>query len=248
MRGKVGRKLLCLCLAPLLGAAALSCGAPQGGGGEEPPARETVSYTLTEDALYDKLKGAWLGQMFGVTYAASTEFVAVGRMLREEEIAPWEPAKINEGFTQDDVYVEIPFLHAVEEYGLDITTKQFGDVFRETVFPLDHGNKEARKILQTKHIDEATGESVFYDAPMSGHYSLNQCCEDIDWMIEADWVGQMFPGMVSRAIDMADRAGQVIGYAEGVYGGVFVSALHAASFVAESVREIVDAGCAPSPL
>ena len=210
---------------------------PQGGDGENPPPRETITYTITEEKLYDQIKGSMFGQMFGVTYSAPSEFRANGIMYDLSQLRPWTPSVINEGFGQDDMFVDITFIDAVKEHGLDCTTKQFGDAFRETTYGLAHGNLEARKILQTKYLNE-DGEYVYYDAPMSGHYSMNQCCEDIDWAIESDWVGMLYPGMIERAADMSYRAGQVIGYGEGILSGNYIAALHAYSFFATDVEDL----------
>ncbi len=203
-----------------------------------PPApRETITYTITEEKLYDQIKGSMFGQMAGVTYSAPSEFRANGFMYDLANLRPWKPSVINEGFGQDDMFVDITFIDAVKEYGLDCTTKEFGEAFRASTYGLAHGNKEARQILQTRYLNE-DGEYVYYDAPMSGHYSMNQCCEDIDWAIECDWVGMLFPGMVERAADMSYRAGQVIGYGEGILSGNYISALHAYSFFAENVEDL----------
>lgn len=203
-----------------------------------PPApRETITYTITEEKLYDQIKGSMFGQMAGVTYSAPSEFRANGFMYDLANLRPWKPSVINEGFGQDDMFVDITFIDAVKEYGLDCTTKEFGEAFRASTYGLAHGNKEARKILQTKYVNE-NGEEVYYDAPMSGHYSMNQCCEDIDWAIECDWVGMLYPGMVEKAADMSYRAGQVIGYGEGILSGNYISALHAYSFFATDIEDL----------
>jgi hypothetical protein len=73
---------------------------------------ETI--TLPEADIVDRIEGGWAGQMIGVDWAAPTEFLAMGRILSESEVPVWTPVMINNGFNQDDIYVEIPFLDALK--------------------------------------------------------------------------------------------------------------------------------------
>lgn len=189
------------------------------------------SLRIDRATLEDKIIGSWVGQMAGVTWAASTEFHYCGRIIPADEVPEWRPAMINNGFIQDDLYVEIPFLEVLTEQGVITGWAAFGEAFRDTVFPLWHANKAARDNLRHG-----------VPAPASGHYSVNEHCDDIDWQIEADFIGSICPGLVNEAIDMSWRAGHVMNYGDGVLGGVFVSAMHAAAFFAADVSEIIEAG------
>lgn len=187
--------------------------------------------TLTEDELYDKILGSWVGQMAGVVWGASTEFVYRGEIIPESEVPEISSLDINRAFGQDDIYVEIPFIDAMKEHGYDCELSVLAESFKNTEFGLDHANKIARENLQ-KGIE----------APLSGSYLNNVHCDDIDWQIEADFVGTMYPGLVNDAAQRAFEIGHIMNYSDGVYGGVFVSAMHAAAFAAESVEEIINAG------
>jgi hypothetical protein len=112
-----------------------------------------------------------------------------------------------------------------------------GDYFRDTEFDLWHANLAARDNLRRG-----------IPAPDSGHYDHSAHWSDIDWQIEADFVGQMCPGQVNAAIEMAWRTGHVMNYGDGVYGGVFVAAMHAKAYTASSVDEIIEAGRQAVPL
>lgn len=59
----------------------------------------------------------------------------------------------------------------------------------------------------------------------------NPHADDIDFQIEADFIGFMSPGMVNAATDIADRVGHIMNSGDGYYGGVFVSALYSLAFV-----------------
>ena len=95
---------------------------------------------LSEAAIIDKIKGGWVGQMAGVAWGAPTEFMAQGRIFSESEIPAWSAEMINNGFTQDDIYVEIPFLAAMKKYGVNATWSDFGNEFLDTSFGLCHAN------------------------------------------------------------------------------------------------------------
>jgi len=95
---------------------------------------ETI--TLPEADIVDRLEGGWAGQMIGVDWAAPTEFKAMGRILSESEVPIWTPGMINNGFNQDDIYVEIPFLDALKQNGINASWSILGDSFRSSAFDL----------------------------------------------------------------------------------------------------------------
>ncbi|MFQ6099051.1 MAG: hypothetical protein ACE5O2_15075, partial [Armatimonadota bacterium] len=72
---------------------------------------------LTLAEYQDKARGAWAGQMIGVAYGSVYEFKAQGRIL-EDPIREWKPKFIRNAIGQDDLYVEMTFLKALEEHGL----------------------------------------------------------------------------------------------------------------------------------
>lgn len=194
------------------------------------------SIVMSEKELYDKVLGGWIGQMVGVAWAASTEFHYRGKIIPEEEIPTWTPEMVNSAFGQDDLYVEIPFLDAMVENGVDCDGKYLAEKFRDSEFQLWHANLQARNNLKN---------GIEY--PLSGHYLYNNHADDIDWQIESDFLGMMYPGLVNQAAARAFELGHIMNYGDGVYGGVFVSAMHSAAFTANSVDEIIDAGLAVIP-
>ena len=193
------------------------------------PKTETTS--LTEAQMYDKIAGGWIGQMVGVAWAASTEFTHAGKLIAESSMPTWKPEMVNDAFGQDDLYVEIPFLDAMKENGVDCDPKYIAEKFRDSKFALWHANYMGRENLLN---------GIPY--PLSGSYEYNYHADDIDWQIEADFLGMMYPGMVDAAAERAFELGHIMNYGDGVYGGVFVSAMHAAAFTAKSIEEIWTAG------
>lgn len=186
--------------------------------------------------IEDKVRGSWVGQMVGVAWGAPTEFRFAGRIIPDEDVPVWKPSLVNLAYIQDDLYVEIPFLEAYLDAGISAGWEVMGQAFGQTRFPLWHANKFGR--------DNLAGGIA---PPDSGHWSRNPHCDDIDWQIEADFAGTLCPGLVNQAIDIAWRAGHIMNHGDGVLGGVFVSAMHAAAFYEESLEGIVRAGRAALP-
>ena len=189
------------------------------------------TYTLTEDQLYDKLVGGWIGQMVGVAWAAPTEFRYSGKLMPASNMPKWTSDMINNAFSQDDLYVEIPFLDAMKENGIDCDVNKMANKFKTTTFALWHANGMGRQNLK---------DGIKY--PNSGSYLYNYHADDIDWQIECDFLGMMYPGLVDEAAERAFEIGHIMNYGDGVYGGVFVTAMHAKAFTAKSIEEIWKAG------
>jgi hypothetical protein len=192
--------------------------------------------TISEEELYDKMMGGWLGQMIGVSWTASTEFAATGNIMPTSRFPSWKPSMITNAFIQDDVYVEIPFLDAMKENGAFCSPVYMGEKFEDSLFSLWHANNAARNNLRAG-----------YSWQDAGHYLINGHADDIDWQIECDFLGAMYPGLVNEAAMRAYEIGQMICYGDGVYGGVFVTAMHSAAYTAKSIEEIVDAGVSVIP-
>ena len=187
--------------------------------------------TLTEKELYDKVYAGWIGELIGVTWFASTEFGYCGRIMPAERVPAWKDTMINAGFDQDDVYIEIPFLMAMYKNGIDCDPQLVTDAFAEA----DYSTYHANNIGKTNAM-----KGVMF--PYCGNYMYNEHCDDIDWQIDCDYLGMSYPGLVNEAAKKAFEIGHIMNYGDGVYGGVFVSAMRAAAYTATSVEEIVKAG------
>ena len=190
--------------------------------------------TLTRQALEDKIRGGWAGQMIGVSFGAPTEFKSNGKIF-EGEIA-WKPEMVSNSIVQDDLYVEMTFTEVMDRIGLNATTEQYGEAFRDSKYSLWHANAGARRVLNQG-----------IKAPWSGHPRYNMHANDIDFQIESDFIGMMTPGLPQEANKYADRVGHVMNYGDGVYGGMFFAGMYAAAFFASDPRKVVEAGLASIP-
>ncbi len=184
--------------------------------------------------LEDKVRGGWAGQIIGVTYGAPTEFHSKGRII-EGEIA-WDPARVRDALGQDDLYVEMTFAEVMDTVGLEATSEQYGAMFRDSEYQLWHANAGARRALNRG-----------IQPPWSGHPTYNVHANDIDFQIEADFIGLMAPGLPRAANHIADRVGRVMSYGDGLYGGMFVSGMYAAAFFEDDPRRVVEQGVLSIP-
>jgi hypothetical protein len=182
---------------------------------------------IKPDVLKDKIAGGWAGKMVGVTYGAPTEFRAQGKIYSDS--IKWKPSDIKGSRWQDDIYVQLTFLMSMDKYGLDAPAKKYQEMFAKAGYPLWHANMQARKNYY---------DSIF--APQSGTPEYNIHADDIDFQIEADYIGFMAPGMPQTAMKIADKVGRIMNYGDGVYGGIFVAALYSEAFFENDIRKIID--------
>lgn len=183
--------------------------------------------TIQPDVLKDKIAGGWAGKMIGVTYGAPTEFRAQGKIYSDS--IKWKPSDVKGSMWQDDIYVQLTFLMSMDKYGIDAPAKKFQEMFAKAGYPLWHANVQSRKNYY---------DSIF--APESGRPENNFHADDIDFQIEADYIGFMSPGMPRTAAKIADKIGHIMNYGDGVYGGIFVGALYSQAFFRNEIPGLID--------
>ena len=191
-------------------------------------------HEISMDDLKNRIRGGLAGQIVGVTYGYPTEFRALGKTY--DGRIRWEPEMVRGALDQDDLYVEMTFTAVMDSIGLDATTEQYGDAFRDTKYHLWHANAGARRLLNNG-----------IKAPMSGHPKYNVHANDIDFQIEADFIGLMTPGLPNETIKYCNRVGRVMNYGDGVYGGMFVCGMYSAAFFESDPKKLVEAGVACMP-
>jgi len=185
--------------------------------------------------LRDKIEGGWAGQMIGVSFGAPTEFKAQGKTI-DGDLPEWKPERLANSINQDDLYVDMTFAKVLDDKGLEATTADFGEMFRDAKYDLWHANLAARRALKRG-----------VPAGQSGMPKYNAHANDIDFQIEADFIGMMAPGLPQAANQIADQAGRVMNYGDGLYGGMFVAGMYSAAFFETDPHEVVAAGLACIP-
>jgi hypothetical protein len=199
------------------------------------PAGTTRQISMAD--LRDKVAGGWAGQMIGVSFGAPTEFRFRNATIPEEKLPAWTPDRVSNSLGQDDLYVDMTFAKVLDDKGPDATTEDFGAMFRDSKYALWHANLAARRALKRG-----------VPAKLSGTPKHNVHANDIDFQIEADFIGMMTPGLLRASNDIALRAGRVMNYGDGIYGGMFVSCMYAAAFFERDPRKLIETGlsCLPA--
>lgn len=232
-RGPIGRAVV---LAVALGSTGLA--EPARPGPSRPPSSVATMRRLSRAVLEDKIRGGWAGQMIGVSYGAPTEFRSNGKIIEGNlhKYLDWSPKRLENSIDQDDLYVEMTFAEVMDTVGLEATSEQYGEMFKNSKYNLWHANAGARRLLNHG-----------IKAPMSGHPKYNLHADDIDFQIESDFIGLMTPGLPREANKYADRVGRVMNWGDGLYGGVFFSGMYAAAFFESDARKVVELGLRSIP-
>lgn len=191
------------------------------------------SIRLSKEALRNKIRGGWAGQVIGCSYGGPTEFKFKGTMIQDYQKVLWYDDYIKETFEQDpglydDVYMDLTFVDVLERVGLDAPADSFALQFAHADYKLWHANQAARyNILNGMK------------APATGHWMNNPHADDIDFQIEADFAGMMSPGMINAASAICDRTGHIMNYGDGWYGGVFMAAMYCSAYVTDDLDVII---------
>jgi hypothetical protein len=198
-------------------------------------AQESATRGIPLSVLRDKIAGGWAGQMIGVSFGAPTEFRSLEKIITGD-LPEWRPERINNSLNQDDLYVDMTFAKVLDDKGLNATTEDFGAMFKDARYALWHANLAARRALKRG-----------VPAHLAGTPKYNAHANDIDFQIEADFIGLMAPGLYQSSNDIAWRAGRVMNYGDGIYGGMFVSCMYAAAYFETDPRRVVEFGNACLP-
>jgi ADP-ribosylglycohydrolase len=238
-----------------------------------------TSRELDWDTYVDKVQGAWMGKMIGVTFGQPWEFeylgVPIGFDITDWTLSPTrmkdyralgtnktdydEPitreadsgqVHINRVFIEtsekehpsfgapdnDDIYINLLFLYCLRRYGIDVD-------------PVTVAHEWDAKIRQVWHANEAGLSNIRKGIlpPLSGNPRYNLHADDIDFQIESDVFGMISPGMPQVSNRFDDRMGHIMNYGDGVYGGMFISAMYTQAFFASNIREVVENGLKAIP-
>lgn len=191
---------------------------------------------LTVKEYRNRMKAGWIGQIAGVSLGAPTEFRFCDRIVPESAMPAWQPSLINQAFNQDDLYVEMTFLHTMEQHGLDCSIRQAGIDFANSGYPLWCANEAGRRNLR-KGIAP----------PDSSHPQFSKRPNDIDYQIEADFSGLIAPGLLNVAVALGEKFGRLMNYGDGMYAGQFMGAMYAEAFFEKDIVKVVEAGLRAIP-
>ncbi|MBN2288374.1 MAG: ADP-ribosylglycohydrolase family protein [Candidatus Glassbacteria bacterium] len=216
-------KLRCGLAAVLLAALFTCCGPGQPG-----------TARIGSEVMRDKIRGGWVGQTVACTYGGPTEFDWNGTWIQDYVPIEWDETRLswyyeNSPGLYDDLYMDLAFLAVLDSLGLDAPVEAMAHKFATAGFQLWHANQAARWNILNGIMP-----------PQSGYWKNNPHADDIDFQIESDFIGLICPGMPATALGYADKVGHIMNYGDGVYGGVFVSAMYSHAFVETDIVAVVE--------
>jgi hypothetical protein len=198
-------------------------------------------FSISKDALKDKIMGGWAGQTIGVTFGGPTEFRFCGTMIQDYQPIKWYDGYLKETMEKnpglyDDIYMDLTFVDIFEKKGLDAPIEEFAIAYANAGYMLWHANQAGRyNILHGMK------------APQSGHWLNNPHADCIDYQIESDFAGLMSPGMPNTASTISDKIGHIMNYGDGWYGGVYMGAMYTLAFTSNDIQYVVKEGLKSIP-
>lgn len=182
---------------------------------------------IPAEVMADKVRGGWAGKMIGVMYGRPMEFAVTDRMYTDS--IKWSPENVVGALGEDDIYGQMNFMATMEQYGQDVPVDSLAKNFAFAEFSLCHANLQARK----NYLD---GEN-----PAALSTVVNNIhCEDIDFQIECDFIGFINPCMPQSSNRMCEKVGSIMSAADGLYAGMYVSAMHAIAYECSDIDSIVE--------
>jgi ADP-ribosylglycohydrolase len=234
---------------------------------DEPSGRDEINarltpaaalpWTLDDEALLDRLHGAWLARCVGCAMGKPIEGLnrpTLELYLRAADLWPqtgyvplveplpggvselhWSwPESVAGAFDamprDDDTDYTVLGLYLMEQYGTSLTTD---DVAREWLDRLP--------FTQTFTAERATYRNLIRGyAPAVAAATDNPYREWIGALIRADALGYVAPGNPQLAVDLAFADASLSHLANGIYGEMWAAALISAAFTAPDVRAALE--------
>ncbi|MFQ5796384.1 MAG: ADP-ribosylglycohydrolase family protein [Candidatus Bipolaricaulia bacterium] len=214
---------------------------------------------FADEALYDRIYGAWLGRCAGNLLGKPVEGWSreqIERYLTEAEAYPLddyfpEPPSseyrthapgalrghINRALRDDDLDYTILNLRILEEQGLDFTSEDVASAW------LNH-----LPYMQVYTAERAAYRNLVNGtSPPESARHRNPYREWIGAQIRADIWGYVTPGMPELGTELAHRDASVSHVKNGIYGEMFVSTMLSAAFVTDDIEEIIQIGLSEIP-
>lgn len=216
---------------------------------------------LTDEQLYDKMLGAWLGRSAGCVLGIpvegqSKQFIeewakklgqpyplaeyfadhpGIDRKHYSEPITSFYRDNIDHIGPDDDLAYSVLGLLILEEYGIDFTMEDVGKAWLKYLPFACTAEHVALQNLKSglKPPKTATKDNPYY--------------EWIGADIRSDPWGYCAPGMPELAADFAWRDARVSHIRNGVYGEMFFSAAIAAAFSTSDIKEILKVALSEIP-
>lgn len=141
---------------------------------------------ISKEELKDKMKGGWLGELWGNFTGLPTEFHFTTSPNPADSV-DWVLGDTY--VTDDDTSMEYTFLHMMEVYGANTIT--YNDMPKEWLYHFQdyiwEGNYYARELMKQGYLP-----------PETGKIGINKAAEALDAQIECEIFGFLTPGMLQN--------------------------------------------------
>lgn len=217
---------------------------------------------LDEDALFDRVHGAWLGRIAGCMLGKPVEgrssssirrcleaqdnwplrrYFSVNNDSEMHEECPIAEKISFEGMTyaveDDDINYTTTALVVCKTYGRNFTPCDVASIWLQDI-PVMH-TFTAERVAYRNFLNLIT-------PPDSASYR-NPCREWIGAQIRADFYGYVCPGDPARAAEFAWRDACISHVKNGIYGAMWVAAMLAAAYTTDDIEAVIRAGLAEIP-
>ena len=213
--------------------------------------------TISAEELREKIEGYWIGQLVGNFMGFPFEW-----MYREEPAPVFidryynmndsTDLRINTdrrgyvhilgealggAWTDDDTDIEFVTLHAVEQYGLDITYAEITEAWKTHINRFVWGsNSMARQLMEQGLVP-----------PETGSRENNPYWMHIDPGLVNEIWSVFYPGMVEHAVERAAWGAGITNDGWGTHPTQFYAALYSAAFFENDIEKLYATGMASLP-
>lgn len=194
------------------------------------------------DTLYDKIYGAWLGQIIGNIYGLPHECQYIDQP--GPHTFPYgygdnldRLKEIDGAFSDDDTDIEFMYLLQMEKHGTEPTYHQLADAWRYHI----------RDKIWLANRAALAWMNQGYDPPMTGFKRYNPHWFQIDPQLVNEIWAVTAPGMLDYATQKSAWAARITNSDWGVEPTVFYGAMFAAAFERSDVNQLIDRATAALP-
>ena len=187
--------------------------------------------TLNEKDYRSKIRGCWMGKNIGGTLGAPMEF-----LRQVNNVSFYQQKLTGEPLPNDDLDIQLLWLVALEEQGLDLNAQTLADYWCLYVTPHWSEYGTAKANMRSGLLP-----------PLSGTYQ-NAYRHSCGAFIRSEIWACIAPGQPRLATQYALQDAILDhGHGEGTYGEVFCTALEAAAFINSDLRELIKVGLSYIP-
>ncbi len=192
--------------------------------------------TIHCDALNDKMRGMWLGQLIANYAGRETEGHFSGSSGNPDPCVPWI-IKLEWG-ADDDTDIEYIAMHILETNGFDCNSQELADQWLEhiTSWGIYISNRQAWYLMGDGYLPPDTGSRTY-----------NEHWYSIDSQITTEVLGAISPGLVQQALDLTGKFAHISNEGFPVHAAQFYSAMYANAFFEPNVVTLVNQGLAAIP-